>query len=160
MARKRSSGHGRGRSGLPPTTDIRAPKSAFALISSAVPPASDVAGMPGERLNLTQRRLTGDEVYGYQAYRNSEIPVPPGTALPKKGVGDHPQENPRREAGKGYGFLSNISRMARATNQSIRPLHTQRCLTSPRLPPMLGQGVSLSPVTVPLAAVAFASVAP
>ena len=41
VAKKRSSSHARGRSGLPPATDIRAVTSAFALISSAIPPGAD-----------------------------------------------------------------------------------------------------------------------
>ncbi len=41
MAISRSPGHVAGTTALPPATDIRAPKSAFALISSAVPPGAD-----------------------------------------------------------------------------------------------------------------------
>ncbi len=41
MAISRSSGHAVGTTALPPATDIRAPKSAFALISSASPSGAD-----------------------------------------------------------------------------------------------------------------------
>ncbi len=41
LAISRSPGQAVGTTGLPPATDIRAPKSAFALISSAVPPGAD-----------------------------------------------------------------------------------------------------------------------
>jgi hypothetical protein len=56
LANRRSSGHARGRSGYPPATDIRVVTSAFALISSALPPASDVGGTPvGVRLAAVHR---------------------------------------------------------------------------------------------------------
>ncbi len=57
LARKRSSSHARGRSGLPPTTDFRAVTSAFALISSALPPGTDLLGDAAEGPNLTRSRL-------------------------------------------------------------------------------------------------------
>ncbi len=41
MAISGGSGQVAGTTALPPATDIRAPKSAFALISSAVPPGAD-----------------------------------------------------------------------------------------------------------------------
>ncbi len=41
LSRKQSSGHAIGTTALAPATDIRAPKSAFALISSAVRPGAD-----------------------------------------------------------------------------------------------------------------------
>jgi hypothetical protein len=56
MANNGSSNHLRATSGLSPASDIQMPMSAFVPISSVLPPASDVAGTPGERLNLTQRR--------------------------------------------------------------------------------------------------------
>ncbi len=48
MATSRLSEHVAGTSALPLTADIRAPKSAFALISSALPPGTDLpGGVPG-----------------------------------------------------------------------------------------------------------------
>ncbi len=54
MAKRRSSSHARGRSGLPPASDIASEMSAYRLIASALPPAPDAAGISGERLSLTQ----------------------------------------------------------------------------------------------------------
>ncbi len=54
LANKRSSDRLRATSGLPPTGNIRWPMSVIVLISSALPPAPDVGGTPGECLNLTQ----------------------------------------------------------------------------------------------------------
>ena len=45
--------HVAGTSAYPPTSDIRWPMSVIVLISSALPPAPDVGGTPGECLNLT-----------------------------------------------------------------------------------------------------------
>ncbi len=50
--------------------------SALALISSALAPATDVAGTFGEGLKLTHSRTTSDEVYGHPAYRNSGFVAP------------------------------------------------------------------------------------
>ena len=55
MANKRSSSHVRGRSGVPPTSDIQAPMSVFVLISSVLTPAADIldkAGHPVEPLTV------------------------------------------------------------------------------------------------------------
>ena len=57
MAMKRHSGHVRGRSALPPASDIPSAMSAYHLIASASPPGLDVASIPGERLRLTQSGL-------------------------------------------------------------------------------------------------------
>ncbi len=53
MANKRSSDHLGATSALPPTGDIRWPMSVIVPISSALPPAPDVGGTPGECLKLT-----------------------------------------------------------------------------------------------------------
>jgi hypothetical protein len=53
---KRSSSYARGRSGLPPTTDFRAAKSAFPPISSASPSGADSQGGGAKGPNLTHRR--------------------------------------------------------------------------------------------------------
>lgn len=53
MARKRSSAHIRGRSGLAPASDILVPMSGFDPIWSASPATPDVTGIPGERLSVT-----------------------------------------------------------------------------------------------------------
>ncbi len=76
MAKKRSFGHARGRSGLPSATDIRASKSAFALISSAVPPGADSQDGGAVGPDVTPSRPMGDEVYGHQANRNSVVCAP------------------------------------------------------------------------------------
>ena len=54
MAISGSSDHLRATSGLPPTGDIRWLMSVIVLISSALPPAPDVGGTPGECLKLTR----------------------------------------------------------------------------------------------------------
>ncbi len=54
MANKRSSDHLRATSGLPPATDIQAPKSAFALISSAVPAGADAQDGGADSPKVTQ----------------------------------------------------------------------------------------------------------
>jgi hypothetical protein len=59
LAKKRSSGHARGRSGLPPTADFRAVTSAFALISSALPPGTDLLGGAAEGPFVTQPGHSG-----------------------------------------------------------------------------------------------------
>jgi hypothetical protein len=56
LARLGLPGHHRATSGLPSTSDIRAPKSALALISSALHPGTDLLGGGAEGPNLTQRR--------------------------------------------------------------------------------------------------------
>ncbi len=53
MAKSRLPGHVAGTSALPLTTDIRAPKSAFAPISSASPPGADLPGGVAEGPFLT-----------------------------------------------------------------------------------------------------------
>ncbi len=45
--------HTAGTSAYPPIGDIRRPMSVIVLISSALPPAPDVGGTPGECLKLT-----------------------------------------------------------------------------------------------------------
>ena len=52
-AKKRSSSLARGRSGPPPTTDIRAVTSAFTLISSALPPGADSQDGAADSPNVT-----------------------------------------------------------------------------------------------------------
>ncbi len=54
LARFGPDGHVAGTSALPPTTDIRAPMSAFAPISSASPPGADLPGGVAEGPFLTQ----------------------------------------------------------------------------------------------------------
>ncbi len=54
-----SSNHLRATSAYPPTGDIRWPMSVIVLISSALPPAPDVGGTPGECLKLTQLGHSG-----------------------------------------------------------------------------------------------------
>ncbi len=54
MANNGLSGHVAGTSALPPTTDIRAPMSALAPISSASPPGADLPGGVAEGPFLTQ----------------------------------------------------------------------------------------------------------
>lgn len=44
-------------------------------------PAPDVGSTPGERLKLTPRRHSGDEVYGRRVSRNPVIPVPPSMTI-------------------------------------------------------------------------------
>ncbi len=56
VATSRLPGHVAGTSALPPKVDIRAPKSAFAPISSASPPGADLPGGAPVRLLLTQSR--------------------------------------------------------------------------------------------------------
>ncbi len=56
LANNGLSGHVAGTSALPPTTDIRAPKSAFAPISSASPPGADLHGGVAEGPFLTRSR--------------------------------------------------------------------------------------------------------
>ena len=67
MARLRSQGYAAGTSTPPLKTDIQAPRLLIARLLPVYPQPPDVAGTPGERLNLTQRRPTGDEAYGHQA---------------------------------------------------------------------------------------------
>ncbi len=56
LARIGSQGHVAGTSALPPTTDIRAPMSAFVPISSASPPGADLPGGVAEGPFLTLSR--------------------------------------------------------------------------------------------------------
>ncbi len=56
VAKKRHSGHVAGTSAPPPTGDIHWPMSVIVLISSALPPAPDVGGTPGECVKLTLSR--------------------------------------------------------------------------------------------------------
>ncbi len=56
MAKKRSSSHACGTSGLAPTSDVPSAMFVFRLIASVSPPAPDVADIPGERLSLTRLR--------------------------------------------------------------------------------------------------------
>ncbi len=56
MATPRPSSHACGTPDLPSASDIRAPKSAFALISSAVPPGADSQGGGAVGPYLTQSR--------------------------------------------------------------------------------------------------------
>ncbi len=57
LARKRSSSHLRATSAHTPATDIRAVTSAFALISSVLPPGTDLRGGASEGPNLTPSGL-------------------------------------------------------------------------------------------------------
>ncbi len=68
-------------SGIPPTPEVTDSNVRFRLIASVLPPTPDVGSTPGERLNLTPSRPTGNEVYWHQAYRNSAIPALSQTTL-------------------------------------------------------------------------------
>ncbi len=59
VAISRSPGQVAGTTALPPATDIRAPKPAFALVSSAAPPGADAqdGGAVGPEVTLTGRGL-------------------------------------------------------------------------------------------------------
>ena len=57
-------------------TGLPAAMSAFLRTRSASPPRSRHSGQGWECLRLTQRRPTGDEVYGNQAYRISGFSAP------------------------------------------------------------------------------------
>jgi hypothetical protein len=56
LANNGLSGHAASTSAPPPRADIRWPMSAFHPIASALPPAPDVGGTPGECLMLTRKR--------------------------------------------------------------------------------------------------------
>ena len=64
-------------SGMAPTPDFRVRMSGILSLSSGLPSGPDVADSPCVRGKMTQRRPTGDQVDGHQAYRTSVTSVLP-----------------------------------------------------------------------------------
>ena len=63
--------------------------SAFALISSALPPVPDVGGVPGKRLKLTRNGLKGARAYWGAEHRQERL-------------GDFARGQPEHEAGQDH----------------------------------------------------------